>query len=215
MSVSEKAPGLPQVDEIPPTGGQGTPRRDLRGRAKPTKPGSARPANVHGGSGELKRGGWCTPKWLAEMVGAFDLDSFSNSRSHIAATRSCELERGDNGIASSTPGEYFVVSEGLLTASAETRVWFQPPYSMVLRAFAHYKHTRFVALLRFDPSTEWFQRIYRSAALMCVPRRRRINFEPPPGVRASSSSVPHALYYARAEDATPAVLRACIAWRPR
>jgi hypothetical protein len=171
--------------------------------------------NVHGGSGEPERGTWCTPKWIADIVGPFDLDPFSNPRSHVVAAQSCMLERSDDGLSGPKKGEHWISTEGFRVATEETRVWFQPPYSVVLDAFAHYEHTRFCALLRFDPSTEWFQRLYRRTQLVCVPRLRRINFEPPPGVPSSSSTVPHALYYARIEDATPAVLRACIAWKPR
>lgn len=174
-----------------------------------------RRTNVHGGSGEPERGTWCTPKWIAAIVGRFDLDPFSNPRSHIDADHSCQLERGDDGFGDGTTGSYRMGGTLCRHATEHTRVWFQPPYSIVLDAFAHYEHTRFCALLRFDPSTEWFQRIYRRSALICVPRLRRVNFEPPPGVRSSSSTVPHALYYARVGDATPAVLRACIAWRTR
>ncbi len=179
---------------------------------------SPKRANVHGGSGEVERGTWCTPKWIAEIVGPYDLDPFSNPRSHIDAIHSCALERGENGLLDlSVRGSFLCTSaeSSSYVATTKTKVWFQPPYSIVLQAFAHYRHTRFTALLRFDPSTEWFQQLYRSSELVCVPRLRRINFEPPPGVKSSSSTVPHALFYARLEDATPAVLRACIAWKTR
>ncbi|HVK89492.1 MAG TPA: hypothetical protein VM513_35460 [Kofleriaceae bacterium] len=178
-----------------------------------------RTANVHGGSREPERGTWCTPKWLAELVGPWDLDPFSNPRSHVVSRMRCMLEDGGDGLGDHTiPGTFFQGGArglGPDIVGTAARVWFQPPYTIVLEAFEHYKHTRFGALLRFDPSTEWFSRIYRASELVCVPRRRRVNFEPPPGIRSSSSSVPHALFYRRAEDATPAVLRACIAWRPR
>jgi hypothetical protein len=91
-------------------------------------------------------------------------------------------------------------------------VWGQPPYELVPEALDHYGHTRFCFLLRFDPSTEWFRKLYRLSRLVCV-TRKRVEFEPPPGVPVSKNPYPHALYFAREEDATPAVLRACVSWR--
>ncbi len=189
-------------------------------------------SNVNGGSKEIDRGTWCTPKDWAERVGPWDLDAFSNPRSQIVAETACMLERGDDGLAGPRRGEYFVSPQhgreailvpgeqprlptagGRKRATVDTRFWGQPPYELVDKALEHYGHTRFCFLLRFDPSTQWFIKLYRLARLVCVPRGKRIQFEPPPGVKASNNPYPHALYYAREEDATPAVLRACIAWR--
>lgn len=170
--------------------------------------------NVRGGSKDENRGTWCTPKAWADRVGPWDVDPFSNPRSHIVSTEACMLERGDNGIAiADEPGTYRV-GGNVHRAGDASRVFIQPPYEIVLDAIAHYGHTRFCALLRFDPSTKWFAQLYRLSALVCV-TRRRIPFEPPPSVKASTQPFPHALFYRRVEDATPAVLRACIAWRPR
>lgn len=169
-------------------------------------------ANVRGGSKDENRGTWCTPKAWADRVGPWDVDPFSNPRSHIVSAQACMLERGDTGLAiADEPGTYRCGGE-VRHATDETRVFIQPPYEIVLEALAHYGHTRFCALLRFDPSTTWFAKLYRLSSLVCV-TRRRIPFEPPPGVKASAQPFPHALFYRRAEDATPAVLRACIAWR--
>lgn len=164
-----------------------------------------KPVNALGGSGEPARDEWCTPAWVAEMIGRFDLDPCSNARSHIRATARYSLDDGDDGLA-------------LAAKVAPTaRVFVNPPYSAgsVAKWVSAYGHTRFCFLLRFDPSTEWFCVLYARSLLVAIPRGRRINFEPPPGVRASSNTFPHALFYARPEDATPAVLRACIAWRTR
>ena len=172
--------------------------------------------NANGGSRELARGGYCTPEDWAEHVGRWDLDPFSNPRSHIVATERCMLEDGGDGFGDGkTPGSYRVGRGPVQVASKHTRVWIQPDYLFVDEALAHYGHTRFCALLRFDPSTRWFQRVYRLAALVCVPRLKRFEFEPPPGVKASKNPYPHALYNAREQDATPAVLRRCVAWRTR
>lgn len=173
-------------------------------------------ANVLGGSGDEERGTWCTPKWLAEKLGPFDLDPCSNPRSHIEADTRCMLEDGGNGLSDDRPGSYRSAAfYGL--AHEHTRVFVNPPYAhgQVIRWVRHYAHTRWCFLLRFDPSTDWFVELYRQTSLVCVPRGRRVNFEPPPGVKASSNTIPHALFYRHAEDATSAILRACIAWRPR
>lgn len=150
------------------------------------------------------RDSWCTPRWLAEAVGSFDLDPCSNSRSHIAARTRWSLETNDDGLSRD------------IAIVPSCRVFVNPPYSrdQVLRWVAKYEHARFCFLLRFDPSTEWFDRVYAASSLVCVPRRR-VNFEPPPGVKASSNVYPHALFYRCEDDATPAVVRACIAWRKR
>lgn len=177
-------------------------------------------ANVNGGSGEVDRGSWCTPRAWASRVGPMDVDPFSNPRSHVAATARCMLEDGGDGLVDGAPaGRYrvgpFVPGAIATVARAATRVWLQPPYDIVDRAIAHYGHTRFVALLRFAPDTKWFQRLFPLTRLICFPLER-LAFEPPPGVESSGGApYPHALYYARAEDATREVLDACAVWRVR
>jgi hypothetical protein len=165
-----------------------------------------------GGSGV---GSWCTPKWLADMIGTFDLDPCSNPRSHVRATKRLALETGDDGLDIST------VQKRTQTLSAQAwwglRVFINPPYERgsVLRWLDAYRHTRWCFLLRFDPSTEWFGKIYDAAELIAVPRGRRVNFEPPPGVKASSNAIAHALYWRHAADAPDAVIRNCVCWRKR
>lgn len=175
--------------------------------------------NGNGGSKDPARGAYCTPKWIAELVGPWDLDPFTNPHSNIVATERCMLEDGGDGLANPLPGSYRCGRRGpVKIATSATRAWLQPPYEIVDEAISHYGHTRFCALLRFDTSTNWFQKLYRLTQLVCIPRRRRIGFEPPPGVavrKNKKSPYPHALYYARVEDATDAVLRRCIAWRTR
>jgi hypothetical protein len=174
-------------------------------------------ANVFGASGkkEKDRGTWCTPKNWAEAVGPWDVDPFSNPRSHIDAADHCMLEDGGDGFGDrSKPGIFRVSSGDLVVADANTRVWGQPPYSIVMEAIEHYAHTRFCFLLRFDPRTKWFKRLYALSGLVCV--ARKMEFEPPPGVKASANPIAHALFYRNPEDATAAVLRkSAAAWRTR
>jgi hypothetical protein len=156
--------------------------------------------------GHAVRDSWCTPRWLADAVGEFDLDPCSNGRSHIQADVRFDFDaHGQDGIE---------LSRKIIPSS---RVFINPPYSkgQVIRWIEAYAHTRFCFLLRFDTSTAWFHELYRLSALVCIPRRR-INFEPPPGVVASSNVFPHALFYANASDATDAVLcKSAAAWRTR
>lgn len=200
-------------------GTTGTGNDSLGGRSfRERPPGNDLPEriNVRGKSGDPTRGSWCTNRLIAAAVGPWDLDPFSNDRSHIQATHSCALERGEDGFGDGTPGSYRTLSEGLLRASGETRVWGQPPYDIVLRAYRHYAHTRWAFLLRFDPRPEWFDLVYDAAELVAVIRDPEArDFEPPPGIPASGSTFPHAIYYRRASDATPELLRMCIAWRKR
>jgi hypothetical protein len=165
------------------------------------------------------RGSWCTPKKYAEAVGYHWLDPFSNSRSHVLARLTCELERGDDGFGfgdpQHAPGSFYTQAHGYQCASAVSRVWLQPPYDIVLAAIAHYKHTRFTALLRLDPSTEWFDELHAASELILVPRGDRIEFDPPPGVKASSNPFPHGFFYKHAADATQAIRDLCFEWRLR
>jgi hypothetical protein len=168
--------------------------------------------NVRGGSKDPTRGTWCTPAAVAIAVGPWHVDPFSNPRSHIEAADACMLENGGDGFGDGTPGSYRVGRGKLKRATSSTRFWGQPPYELVQRVFDHYAHTRWCFLLRFDPRTDWFKRIYRLSALVCV--FYEIEFEPPPGVpRGGGNSFPHALYYRDARDVTAAVLRMTVAWR--
>jgi hypothetical protein len=168
--------------------------------------------NALGGSGDAQRGKWCTPKALAEAVGAWDLDPFTNPRSHVAAAARCMLEDGGDGFGDgSGPGSYRVRSRDPEYADARTRVWLQPPYEIVLDVVDHYKHTRFCALLRWSPDVEWFARLWPYTRAVAFPIGERLEFEPPEGVPSSGPMpFPHALYYADPRDITDAVRATCI-----
>jgi hypothetical protein len=171
-------------------------------------------ANVTGGSGDVSRGKWCTPKALAEAVGPWDLDPFSSPRSHVAAVHRCMLEDGGDGFGGGGGyGRYRERSREIEEAEAHTRVWIQPPYELVLDAIQHYGHTRFGALLRWAPDTEWFARLWPLVHAVAFPIGARLEFEPPEGIEASSNPYPHALYYADDRDVTQEVCALCIVWR--
>lgn len=164
-------------------------------------------ANVAGGSGEVERGTWCTPKEVADDVGPWDPDPFTNPRSHVVAAVRCMLEDGGNGLVDpEEPGSYRSGRDGIRQVALRSdRVWIQPPYTIVDRAIAHYGHTRFCALLRFAPDTRWFQRLIAVSSVVAIPLGWRLDFEPPPGIPQSSNPYPHALYYRDERDVTEAV----------
>lgn len=169
-----------------------------------------RPANVSGGSGETDRGSWCTSKLWAERVGSWDLDPFSNPRSHIVSERRCMLEDGGNGLLDlAVPGSYSAPPK-FGRADETTRVWIQPPYSILERVIEHYGHTRFCALLRLDSSTEWFAALWERTKVIALAKGTREFFEPPPNTPSSTNPQPHALYYSDPRDITPAIAESCI-----
>ncbi len=147
--------------------------------------------NVHGNSGDDTRGTWCTPERIANMLPKYYLDPCSNPRSHIRAEERWSLEQDINGllpawVTALTARQYLTL-----------RTFINPPYSkgQVLRWVKAYRHTDFTFLLRWDPSTVWFRELMPFVRYVWFPLGWRINFEPPPGVKASSSTMPHALYF--------------------
>lgn len=131
--------------------------------------------------------GWCTPKWLAEALGPFDLDPCSNERSHIRAPITCG---GDPERGSRPDGLAF--DWGILSTFAN------PPYSKVLpwalKLAAH--QGPWVALVKLDPTTRWWATLM-TADPTVAPFRKRIAFE---GDKAMTANFPSALVYS--------------AWRP-
>jgi hypothetical protein len=131
---------------------------------------------------------WSTPQEIADIVGEVDLDPCSNDRSVVkACARATEAEDG-------------------LTVQArpEAVVFINPPYSrgQVIKWVHHYGHTRFIFLLRWDPSTEWFRELIGHCTHVWFPPYR-ISFVPPPRIKASSNPFPHALYL---RDPSPELL---------
>lgn len=126
--------------------------------------------------------GWCTPKWLAEALGAFDLDPCSNARSHMIAPLTCGM-----GI------EFGSRRCGLEFDWRTSKVFCNPPYSDVgpwaAKLAAH--EGPWVALLKLDPTTKWWATLM-TASPTVAPFRKRIKFEtdtPGPGMTANFPSV--------------------------
>lgn len=121
-------------------------------------------------------------------MGVFDLDPCSNERSHVHAHYKFALPQDGLALAKIVP--------------ARTRTFINPPYTRgeVTRWIAAYAHTDFTFLLRWDPSTTWFAEMLKHARFAWFPLGERINFEPPPGVKGTSATMPHALYCKRAPN---------------
>lgn len=152
--------------------------------------------NPAGGSGNKQdRGSWCTPRWLAEALGGFSLDPCSNPRSWITAVHTCSLEQGGDGLLEGPAGAYRNDAGRERWAPKGCETFINPPYGpgQVIRWVRHWAHTRFTFLLRWDPSTAWFEELIPLCTHVWFPKQR-MNFEPPPGVKASSNPYPHALF---------------------
>lgn len=144
-----------------------------------------KPVNPIGGSG---RGSFCTPSWLTKLIGPVDFDPCANAHSAVQAKKRC-FGLGD-------PSD-----DGLAVAGSVPKAWrvyVNPPFNAgeVLKWVNAYAHTDFMFMLRFDPSTIWFAELIKHTRYLWFPYRKRINFQPPPGVEASSNPFPHALYCA-------------------
>lgn len=157
---------------------------------------------------EIDRDTWCTPKWITEAIGEFDLDPCANERSHVQAIYSYRLDQGQDGLKLRT--------EKWMDASS-VRVFVNPPYSDVRPWVEAFARTRFCFLLKLDPSTKWFAELWRLAEIVLVPKGTRVEFEPPPNVpRSGSNPFPHGLFYARESDATAAIRNLCFPpWRTK
>jgi len=169
---------------------------------------------------EGQRGAWCSPLSITSAVGTFDADPFTNPRSTLDARIKCMLERGDDGFGFDRRGIRGTLyrnpdhgnTGGYVTLGKQHTVWIQPPYDIVQEALDHYEHTRYTALLRFDPSTAWFDWLWNRAEAIMVPRQDRLEFVPPPGVKASSNPFPHGLFYRLADDVPAPVRDLCLPW---
>lgn len=155
---------------------------------------------------EIDRDTWCTPKWLTDALGEVDLDPCANERSHVQARTSFRLDHGEDGL------------ELAARVDGDKVVFVNPPYSDVTPWIQAYGHAEFVFLLKFDPSTKWFAMLIANTALVLFPKGTRVKFEAPDGVppeKAEAPQFPHALFFARASDASESLLNLCFAWRLR
>ncbi len=132
---------------------------------------------------------WCTPKWLCERLGVFDLDPCSNERSNVEAMDSYALNW--SGAATARMFRY----DGLALDWGHKSVFVNCPYSNVTpwaeKLAAH--EGPWVALLKLDPSTRWWATLM-SANPFVAPFRKRIKFE---GDKAMTANFPSVLVFKR------------------
>jgi len=119
---------------------------------------------------------WCTPKWLADLLGRFDLDPCANEQSHIDAEHKWHAD-----------------IDGHARNWRRDSVFCNPPYSNVLpwavKLAAH--DGPWCALLKLDPTTRWWATLM-TATPTVAPFRKRIKFE---GDRAMTANFPSVLVY--------------------
>ena len=132
---------------------------------------------------------WGTPLWLIRAIErsagrVFDLDACAEPSNAKARTFLCAQDdplRCD-WRAAACAGEQDM-----------PMIWMNPPYSDPARWCEKAMETALagaivVGLLRNDPSARWFERFVMRASHVVIPVGRRIQFEPPVGVRRTSNS---------------------------
>lgn len=147
----------------------------------------------------LDRDSWTTPQWLTDLLPYVDLDPCSNVRSTVRANRTYRLDRGEDGLALPWNGMCFI----------------NPPYSDVLPwARKGIEAESIGFLVNADSSTAWWREMTRYCRLMFL-FAKRIQFTPPPGVRASTNSKPQALVCDEAfwDACSPELVRFGQLWR--
>ena len=118
---------------------------------------------------------WCTPKWLADALGPFDLDPCGNDSSHIRAARRYTI--ADDGLAQVWTGSVFV----------------NGPYSNPLPWCERLRDHQgpWCALWKLDPSTRWWAALMEASPTV-APFRKRLKFE---GNVAMTANFPSVLVY--------------------
>jgi len=139
---------------------------------------------------------WCTPKWLAEALGYFDMDVASNAQSHIVSGYTCSLDQSGT------------LGDGLI-AEWRGSVFCNPPYSnplpWALRLRDH--NGPWCALVKLDPSTRWHAALMEADPTV-APFRKRLKFE---GEKSMTANFPSVLIYSAWRP--PAALRPHL-WLP-
>ncbi len=120
---------------------------------------------------------WCTPAWLAKALGPVDTDPCSNDRSHIQATTTYQLERGEDGLELPWLGTVF------------TNFPYSNPLPWCLRLRDH--GGPWVALAKLDPSCRWWAALMEASPTV-APFRKRIKFE---GAQSMTANFPSVLVY--------------------
>jgi hypothetical protein len=120
---------------------------------------------------------WCTPKWLADALGPFDVDPCSNATSHIQATT--KLTIADDGLRSPWNGSAFVNGP------------YSNPLPWCLRLAEHMGP--WCALWKLDPTTKWWGALMQANPTV-APFRKRLKFE---GEQSMTANFPSVLVWNR------------------
>jgi hypothetical protein len=90
-------------------------------------------------------------------------------------------------------------------------VWFMLMYAGITEADLRNPETR-AKITKACKRTHEIKPCAPLCEVIMVPKNDRLEFVPPPGVKASSNPYPHGLYYKRAADVTEAVRALCYPW---
>lgn len=119
---------------------------------------------------------WCTPRWLTDLLGRFDLDPCSNAQSTVQAGYQCSLD------GSGTLGD------GLTARWGSFSVFVNPPYSNPLPWCLKLRDHAgpWVALLKLDPTTRWWAALMEATPTIAA-FRKRLKFDSTPTSEAVSA----------------------------
>lgn len=155
------------------------------------------------------RDAWTTPRWFTRALGRVWLDPCSNEFSKVESQKTFRLDRGQDAlklaryVPRDPPGIVFI----------------NPPYSrgMVIQFVRAFCRTRFCFLLRYDPSTDWFNELQLCTGAIVQPLRR-VNFDPPPGLVVAADNhnnpFPMASFFRDVADVPLALRKISIVLRP-
>lgn len=149
-----------------------------------------------------ERDGWCTPQPIVDFIceiwpGGVDFDPCSNERSLIAAR--IELYEADDIPPDRRQwSPYLTTLAKLDRGLGPLRLWCNPPYSDILPWATAVADTAIdvdaMMLVPLDPTTKWWRVLKESSDLLILPRKR-VHFDPPPGIKKSSNPKPSAIFY--------------------
>lgn len=128
---------------------------------------------------------WCTPEPLTKLLGFFDLDPCSNSRSHIRTAETCSF---DHALVDHR--------DGLAFDWTHRSVFLNWPYSNPgpwAAKVAEHK-SPWVVLAKADPTTRWFAAM-KLACTGDAPFRARLKFERPDKPTVGANFPSHLFWY--------------------
>lgn len=136
---------------------------------------------------------YCTPLYITARLGQFTTDPCSNPRAHIPAVFRYMLETGHDGLTLPWFGRVFL-----------NHPYSNPmPWMLKLHDELGNACTEAVVLPKHDHSTQWWQVLVQPhEGFVCDEWKfnKRIQFDPPPGIKASSNNFCSSVYHWRKPD---------------